>query len=645
MRLCALLISCLFFLPNSKGQSLVTDDLVCKENVRMLKMVQSRAATPGYYGYDILYHRCEWKVNPLRNKYLYGKVTSIFKTTSAGDSVGFDLMSFMQVDSIHWHGAKTTFTRNGNKILVAKPGSWAKSMVDSLTFFYQGNPDPGGGFGYYNYDNHQTGPIVFTLSEPYGAAYWWPCKQTLSDKIDSIDIIMTIPPSMKAGCNGTLVRNDSINDSTRVMHWKHRYPIATYLVSFAVSNYMEYNLTESWSDRPGTMPIINYVFPQSLAELKLSMPSHMQVLRMFDSLLGHYPFDKEKYGHSQFTWGGGMEHQTMSSVVNFGFDLLAHELAHQWFGDKVTCGSWADLWLNEGFATYMNALCYRYLRTHNDWLGRMRDVRNNALSQDDGSVFARDTNAVNALFSGNLRYNKGAFVLHMLRIKVGDVYFFSALKKYLTQPSTAYGFAKTKDLQRLMEVESGKNLDTFFLRWFWGEGYPKLQINWQQKGVQLKVNIQQTTSHFSVPFFEMPVPVLFKNGQKDTLITFYPSTLNQTFFLSMPFPIDTAVFDPEVTILAKASLGGINLDKTKVGDFLITPNPAQNELVILPFFNLVTAIDIFDISGRKVYVSPPNSNYSVGNKITINIENLSSGTYVTRIYTKKIVNSFKFIKQ
>ena len=144
----------------------------------------------------------------------------------------------------------------------------------------------------------------------------------------------------------------------------------------------------------------------------------------------------------------------MSFMVNLSFDLMAHELAHMWFGDKVTCGSWRDLWLNEGFATYLTALSYRYLKPREEWLNVMRDIRDAVTGVDDGSVFPSDTVQVNRLFSGRLTYNKGAFVLHMLRVKVGDVAFYNACRQYLNGNPRAYAFATTKDLQSLMEQES-----------------------------------------------------------------------------------------------------------------------------------------------------------------------------------------------
>lgn len=624
------------------SQGLTTEDLVCKEGESVRKIIELRSARKDY-GYQILYNRCEWRVNPYRNGFLRGKVTALFAITASGDSIRFDLHDSMKVDSVVWHGMELAWKHQNHQLAVT--GTWLMGNTDSLSIYYHGKPDLGAAFGYYNYDLHETGPIVYTLSEPYGASYWWPCKQTLQDKIDSLDVIMYVPPSMKAGSNGKLVRNDSINDSTRVFHWKCRYPIAPYLVSFAVSNYTEFTEYAHFYNRPDSMPVVNYVFPQSDTDARKGMPPLLRVLRLYDSLVGNYPFEKEKYGHSQFTWGGGMEHQTMSSVVSFNFDLLAHELAHQWFGDKVTCGSWSDLWLNEGFATYFNALCYRYLRTHYDWLNHMREVRNGATAQVAGSVFARDTVNNNVLFSGNLRYNKGAFVLHMLRDKVGDSVFFGALRKYLAPSAHGYGFARTADLKQILETESGKNLDTFFTRWFIGEGYPILNIRWEQSGSQVKLNITQTQSSPIVPFFELKIPIRFRNDYRDTTINFFPNSNESTFHFLLPFSADSAEFDPEVVVLARYSIGGINLDKTKTGKFAIEPNPASDELRINPYFNVVTKVEIFDQLGRKVYESPEGIRYHVAEHIVVPISNLAAGTYVTRLHTSTEVNSIKFVKR
>ncbi|MBS3915789.1 MAG: T9SS type A sorting domain-containing protein [Bacteroidetes bacterium] len=618
------------------------EDLICKEKARLQHLLGFRASSTVFYGYDVHYHRCLWLVNPAKGGFLRGMIYTGLQIHSKTDSIGFDLQMKMVVDSVKHAGTKILFTRNNQAVYAFKPGGW-NAGNDSIEIYYHGIPEFGNGFGYYVYDNHQTGPIVYTLSEPYGAAYWWPCKQTLTDKIDSLDIYISTKPGFKSASNGLLISADSLNDSTIIYHWQHKYPVATYLVAMATSNYSEFSNYAKFFNRPDSVQVLNYVFSQSLATAKTEVPKLLPVLRLFDSLFGNYPFEKEKYGHAQFTWGGGMEHQTMSFVVSYDFDLLAHELAHQWFGDKVTCGTWSDLWLNEGFATYCNALCYRYLKPW-DWTNRMAGIRNAATSQDDGSIYVTDTATVNRLFSGNLTYNKGAFVLHMLRIKVGDDAFFKAIRTYLQQANTAYGFAKTLDLIQVMEQQSGKKLDTFFNKWYYGEGFPYLKMNWEQSGNTVKFHIQQTPSNSTVPVFDLRIPIRFKNKNTDSIIYFYNTKNDETFYFNIPFAIDTAEFDPEVTVLAKASLGGLNLDKLNKGNFTIAPNPARDEISILTFYNLVQKVEIFDLAGRKVFQTPGNFSHALGENIELFTGDLSNGTYVTRVYTNKSVTSLKFQK-
>lgn len=626
------------------AQQLVSDELLCAEKHRFQQMVRFRGNPDIHYGYNIHYHRCHWRVNP-GNGYLKGSVTSYIYTTTSSDSIGFDMKAQLPADSVVWNKQKIRFTRSGDIIYCYKPGGWQPGLTDSLTIYYQGKPAIfAGGLGYYVRDDHATGPLVYTLSQPYGAPYWWPCKQTLSDKVDSMDIILSVDTAYRAASNGKLLADKIINDTTRLFHWKHRYPIATYLVAIAVTNYTAFTQWAKFHNRNDSLEVLNYVFPQSLATLKQDAIQTLPMLRLFDSLFGEYPFMKEKYGHAQFTRGGGMEHQTMSFMVNFSYDLTAHELAHMWFGDMVTCGSWRDLWLNEGFATYLTALCYQYLKGEGDFRGAMRGLRNSATSADDGSIFPADTITVNRLFSSRLTYNKAAFVLHMLRWEVGDKAYFDALRKFLYGKSR-YGFASTEDLKSLMEQESGKNLDTFFLRWYKGEGFPYLNINWQQRGRMLNITVKQRPSHPTVPFFPIDVPLMFSGENQDSLIVLRPTKTEQTFTFELPFAADTALFDPQVRILAKASVGGLNQDKVIDDALVLLGNPVVNQKLSIATLNIkAEEIKIFDYAGRQVYGTNESFSHRPGADIEIPLEHLPAGSYIVKIYSRNSVNSLKFIK-
>lgn len=626
----------------------IDEDIICaeKQHLQALMDVQKRSSTPNFHGYDIQYHRCNWKLNPKMNSNISGNVLFSFQVQGGNyDSLAFDLIADMMVDSVLYRGISTKFNRKGNKVFVFKNGLWIDGERDSFTVFYQGNPASiPGGFGAYTYDAHSTGPIIHTLSQPYGAPFWWPCKQTLSDKIDSIDIIVETARDFKVGSNGILVKVDTSSASKSIHYWKHRHPVATYLVAIAVTNYTEFTDYAKFHGRTDSLPVVNYVFPQFLQTTQLEAKRVLPMLRLFDSLFIEYPFMNEKYGHAQFTWGGGMEHQTMSFMVNFSFDLTAHELAHQWFGDLVTCGSWNDLWLNEGFATYLTSVAYEYIYDKSTFRDKMRGTRVDITADPNGSVKPKDTSSVNQLFNGRLTYRKGAWLLHMLRVRLGDSLFFEGCRQYLNSRKTI-GFATTEQFRSIMESVSGQNLQEFFKQWYEGDGFPYLKINWEQRGSTLKVKIEQTPSNPSVPFWKISIPILFKNKLtgREELKIFTPQKLTEEYTLSVLFDVDTAIFDPQVTVLAKAAVGGMNLGKIQEDPVFVFPNPSNGEIVNVKSRNPdISKIEIISLLGQTIRTSEFGSS-SIQN-VSIDVSSLSTGTYIIKIFTDNNVYLKKLIK-
>ena len=352
------LASLTFFSINMKAQTPQYDvekslNTIIEAEQKHHQSIATFEASGAGANFDIKYHRFEWRVNPAY-RYIKGAVTTYFKAVQPFSLMTFDLDNALRVDSVKQRNNLLTFNQiAATKILeVTLSQPLVAGALDSITVYYQGQP-PTSGFGSFSQRLRlNTKPEIWTLSEPYGSRDWWPGKSDLIDKIDSIDVIVQCPPQYRVASNGLLIREININDTSKLFHWQHRYPIVNYLVAFAVTDYAQY-VDKAKLSRGDSMNILNYVYTEELANSQAGSFKTANAMRLYDSLFVEYPFKKEKYGHAQCGFGGGQEHQTMSFMQNItDAGLVAHELAHQWFGDKITCGSWKDIWLNEGFATY-----------------------------------------------------------------------------------------------------------------------------------------------------------------------------------------------------------------------------------------------------------------------------------------------------
>ena len=486
--------------------------------------------------YDLKYHRLELEVDP-SVAFISGAITSYFEAKSDMSTITFDLASNMVVSQVMQRGDMLSFTQNADdELIITLPAVQNTGVLDSLTVSYSGNPISSG-FGSFAQTTHNGDPVIWTLSEPYGAKAWWPCKQDLIDKIDSIDVFMTTPRFNASNeeyvsvSNG-LEQSQTINGSEKTTHFKHRYPIPAYLIAIAATNYEVYSHTVPNNGNP--FEIVNYVYPESLNTAQINTPITVDIMNLFTDLFEEYPFANEKYGHAQFGWGGGMEHTTVSFMGNFGRNLVAHELAHQWFGNKITCGSWKDIWLNEGFATYLSGITIED-QDGNAAFTNWKQQRNNSItSAPNGAVYLSDadTTSVARIFNGRLSYNKGAMVLHMLRKKLGDASFYQALRDYLSSPDLAYDYASTQEFIDIIETSSGEDLTEFFNDWLYNEGYPSYTVTWNQPSAnQVSLTIGQTQSDASVSFFEAPVPLRLIGTLGEELDIVLDHTSNQQNFI------------------------------------------------------------------------------------------------------------------
>ncbi|NRD22046.1 T9SS type A sorting domain-containing protein [Winogradskyella litoriviva] len=560
--------------------------------------------------YDVKYHRLDLNVNPAVSQ-ISGEITTYFEANEAMTEITFDLADNMTVTQVLQRGASLSFVQNtDDELVITLPTTQAQGILDSLSVIYSGNPISSG-FGSFEQTTHNGDPIMWTLSEPYGAKGWWPCKQDLIDKIDSIDVLVTTPEFNSSNETYVVASNgleisQVVENSEKTTRFKHRHPIPAYLIAFAVTNYEVYSHTVPNNGNP--FDIINYVYPESLVTAQTSTEITVDIMDIFTDLFEEYPFSDEKYGHAQFGWGGGMEHTTISFMGGFSRGLIAHELAHQWFGNKITCGSWKDIWLNEGFATYLAALVIEDLDGEANFKSWRQQSINSITSQPDGAVYLtdQDTTIVERIFSGRLSYSKGAMVLHMLRRKLGDTPFYQGLQDYLDTPALAFDFAKTEDFIDVMELSTGEILDEFFNDWIYNEGYPSYTVNWDQNGNQLELLVSQTQSHLSVSFFEAGVPIRVIGTLGETLdIILDHTNNNQQFFETINFTVQEVLLDPDYHLISKnntVTLSDLEFEFNE--DISVYPNPTSSVIHILKPEQLeIESIKIYNSLGQLLVQS------------------------------------------
>ncbi len=595
---------------------------------------------PNTGNYDLKYHRLELQPNiDPNNPSITGTITSYFVANEPMNTIHFDLASNMNVSSVTQRGNNLTFSRSGDELIITLPAQQNTGVLDSLSVSYNGFP-ASAGFGSYEVSTHNGTPIVWTLSEPYGAMAWWPCKQDLIDKIDSVDVVITHPTTMKAASNGLLISETTAgaNIETR---WKHRHPIPAYLIAFAVTNYTVYSDYVA----NGDFDVVNYVYPENLAYAQSSTAITPSIMDLYGSLFEPYPYSDEKYGHAQFGWGGGMEHTTMTFMGGFSRGLIAHELAHQWFGDKVTCGSWQDIWLNEGFATYLTELVTESFDgdvAFKNWrVGAVDYIT--YVPYGSVQVPEADTLNVGRIFDGRLSYRKGAMVLHMLRYKLGDTNFFQGIQNYLADPTLAFSYAKTNDLQNHLESISGENLTEFFNDWFVGEGYPSFQVNWNYQPATQRVNfrVYQTQSHSSVSFFETPLPITVYgvNGETQT-IRLELTQDGQYFSEPIGFEVTSISVDEDVQLISKNNASTLQVNNFDLNTQInIFPNPASTVLHVENLSQLaIEKMELYNNLGQIILRVE-------GFHSDVSLKNILPGVYTFKIKTSNGIIVKALIKE
>lgn len=583
-----------------------------KHKISLNKSLQSLEKSAGS-GYDICYHRFQLDVNP-NVRYVAGEVTTYFTVQADNfDTIRFDLSDSLMVSNVLRGGTSLSFVQPGNNSLLIDLGlSLDVGAIDSVTIVYGGQPDSNG-FGSFETSTHGSQPVLWTFSQPYSARDWWPCKQSLDDKIDSVEFLITVPDTFSVAANGRLLAVES-GVGVDQYHWKMTSPVAYYLLAFAVTNYTKYTVPIS-TNSGQNINVENYVYPENLMSWMASDEHLSGVMKFYCDRFGDYPF--EQYGHAEYSASGGMEHQMMSFMSGPSKSLISHELAHQWFGNLVTCGSWEDIWLNEGFATYLTEL-YEEQVNPADWESFKNYSIASITSLPGGSVFVDDTTNVGRMFDYRLTYQKGAYLLHMLRWKLGDETFFQGLKNYLNDPQLRDAFVITDDLKYHFEQAGGQDLTEFFNDWFYGQGFPTYHIEVLQRGGLVYFDIEQTTSHPSVDLFEMPIPIRLIGETEDTIVRLENTSNNERLSAIVPFEVKSVEFDPERWIISDNNT--ITFDKRR-SVFEVYPNPTVDE-VSINMSQIADQIQIVNSRGKVMWKQENPSLYSL-----INVRNWASGAY------------------
>ncbi|MEP7165161.1 MAG: M1 family aminopeptidase [Ferruginibacter sp.] len=559
MRTCIFLLLSFIFSENIFAQ-VNEDDPGCRDKCSH-GFLSSRPEQVDYYQYpsldkyDVKYLKLNLAIET-GSRFISGTALTVVKAVQPLDSFVTELRSNMIVDSVFINGVKMNFQRGSDHVFIPLPAILPIGTDVTALFYYNGTASSGAVFAGTIASNGLS--YAASVSESYQAREWFPVKQVLRDKFDSADIWIKTDQNNKVGSNGLLVAIVDSPNNKKQYQWRSRYPMNYYLPSFSVGNYMEYrNYAKPAAMAPDSILVQHYVANDEtyLASIKANLDKTPAFIEKFSELYGLYPFKNEKYGHSQANIGGGMEHQTMTTTSSFGSTLIAHELGHQWFGDNVTCATWNHIWLNEGFASYSEYLAIEKLPLlfpTTTPAAYMQSIHTNVMSQATGSVYVPDPSIFdeNRIFSGRLTYNKGSAIIHNLRFEMqDDNLFFQTLKNYQQQYKNST--ATADEFRVVAETTSGKNFTDFFNQWYYGEGYPTINITYIREtpdSVILIVN-ETVSAPAITPFFKGLYEFTITSAQGDTTVKAYVTSNNQQFKFSYHKTPNGVIVDPNNWVL------------------------------------------------------------------------------------------------
>lgn len=507
---------------------------------------------------DVLHYQIDIELLPAAYQ-IQGTTTLTVKSLVEGlTQFSFKLHSNQTISSTFINGATpltpTLTGANAYSRIVNLDRVYHLNEIFALTISYSGPPTGDSWGGMFFSSAADGSPFIYTLCEPWMSGVWFACKDGApssngdnSDKA-TVDTNITAPDALRSISNGVLVGEETLSGGRKRYRWSSSSEMPPYLMCLASATYHTWTDTFNWAG--GTMPAEFNVLPEYDSPAnRAGWDKSLTMLSTYGQLYGTYPFTSEKFGVYQFGWGGGMEHQTNIGLCCFDEWILAHETAHQWWGDNVTCRYWNDIWLNEGFATYSEALYFQYKPGSSGWPDYFYWMNVRRPPGVAGSVYVYDTSNVGNIFS-YLQYQKAAWVLHMLRHTIGDTAFFDSLLTYRAQYEG--GTAITDDFKGVVEAVSGRSLGYFFNQWIYGSGAPTYQYGWQsvniggQNYLRFYLNQVQTVSY---PTFTMPVDLRLTTSAGDQSVTVWNDARTQWFVVPIAAPATAIAVDENNWIL------------------------------------------------------------------------------------------------
>ncbi len=495
---------------------------------------------------DVLHYTIKINLDT-QKKNIDGDVTIRIKINNKSvETIPLNLYDNMNVTLVEINGKKVGYGQD-DMILSVKKTDKSFDTVN-VRVVYNGTPKSLG-FGSFNFETHQKHPFVYTLSEPVFASTWLPCVDLPNDKAQ-MDMFITNDSCCVSLSNGNLVETKTVG-SKKTYHWKTVYPISTYLIAIYSGRYKSFS-QKYQSVTKDSLALSYYAFESDMVNAKKDFGDHPQYIKTFEEIFGAYPFIKEKYSVAEILWqNGAMEHQTLTGIGSnfigghkFFTDMLIHELAHHWWGNAVGPKTWKDIWLNEGFATYSVALYWE--KTAGPLV--LQSTMNAKFGTfGSGTLYSPG----DALF-GNLVYNKGAWVLHMLRREIGDNYFFKTMKEYFRVYK--YSNASTSDFEKLCEKISEKNLSQFFNQWVYkGVGIIELAYDWNadKTGTEISLvfNTEQLQNGYDIYKFPLEVKFLYEGNESETKFVTITQK-QQRFYFTLKSKPKEVVLDPDKWLLA-----------------------------------------------------------------------------------------------